>query len=144
MPAGLGTILFGEGGRALTVTLLDVVKSVVESTVLYVDLGAGVPRIRFTVAFFEASLLEVATISVVEAVVLVNANVLFNSHASTWGFTVSIFFSDADVFTRVAVVSTGRVGLRLSVSAFPSSVLDCYTFFALDLSGLGRCLLVFV
>ena len=88
----------------------------------------------------------VATISV--AVVLVHADVLLDSYAAAFGLaTVAVFFGDADVLTRVAlgvVVSTGRESLRLLVSAFPSSVLDCDAFFALDLSGLGRCLLVFV
>ena len=90
---------------------------------------------------------DAGVVAISVAVVLVHADVLLDSYAAALGLsTVAVFFGDANVLTRVAgvVVSTGRDGLRLLVSAFPSSVLDCDAFFALDLSGLGRCLLVFV
>lgn len=76
---------------------------------------------------------SVAAISAV-AVVLVDANVLFSSHAAG---AAALFFTDADIFACVTVVSTRR-------ALGPSSVLDRYALVCLDLSGLCSCLLVLV
>ena len=76
--------------------------------------------------------------AVVVTVFLVHADFLFSPHATLW--TAAVFFGDADVLTRVAVVLTGSSFLRSL--AFPSSVLDSYLLLSLDLDGL--LLLVFV
>lgn len=50
--------------------------------------------------------LDACVTSVRVAVVLVDADFLFSSYV-TWALAL-FFFGDADVLTRVAVVSTGR------------------------------------
>lgn len=84
---------------------------------------------------------SVAAIGV--AVVCGNADVLLSPHAP---WTVAVALADADVFTRVAVVSTGRALLVSAIFAelFPSSALDGDTLVALDLGGLDGSLLVLV
>ena len=78
----------------------------------------------------ESSLASVA--AVVVAVLLVHADLLFSPDATLW--TAAVFFGDADVLARVAVVLTGSSLLRSL--AFPSSVLDSYFLLSLDLEGL--------
>lgn len=81
----------------------------------------------------------VATVCV--AVVLGDADVLLSSH-TVWAVAAALSISDADVFTRVAVVTTGRAGLvGESISlTFPSSALDRDTLVSLDFGGVGSLL----
>jgi len=65
----------------------------------------------------------------VAAIVLVHADLLFPPHTSR---TKAVFFGDADVLTRVAVVSTGWRGSQVgSVHTIPSSALDSRSLFSL-------------
>ena len=75
----------------------------------------------------------VATVGV--AVLFGDAYVLLSAYTA-WA-TITLFFSDADVFARVAVVSTGRALLGVSITlTFPSSAFNRNSFVSLDLGGL--------
>ena len=71
------------------------------------------------------------------AVVLSNADVLFSPPA-TRAAALSVFFSDADIFAGVAVVTAG---LLVSItSIFPFSALNRDSLVSLDFGGLGSLL----
>jgi hypothetical protein len=82
---------------------------------------------------------SVATVGV--AVLLSDADVLLATHTASW--SAAVFFSDADVLACVAVVTTGRALLGVSITlTFPSSALDSYTLVSLDFGGVGSLLVV--
>ena len=121
-------------GRDLLVSLDVNVNTAVETLVVEAVLGAGVEAVL--TAFFEAVLA-----AGVAAVVLKDADFLFSADASG---TATVVFSggDADVLADALLVTgrAGLLGLRLLL-LFPSSALDRYLLFSLDLLGL---LVVFV
>lgn len=94
---------------------------------LDVDVDAGV---NAGVEAVVAAVLE----AVLAAVVLVHADVLFSAHA---GGAAAVVLGDADVFAEAFFV-TGRAGWLLGwlLLTFPSSALDLYVLFSLDLFGL--------
>lgn len=83
------------------------------------------------VAVLEA-VLETVLAAEVATVVLVDADVFLSAHA---GGTATVVLCDADVLTKLV---TGRAGLLLGwlLLTFPSSALDLYVLFSLDLFGL--------
>lgn len=65
----------------------------------------------------------------------VNVNVLVSPSAAG-SAAVTVFFSNADVFACIAVVTTGRVLLIISIAlTFPSSALDLDSLVSLDFGG---------
>ena len=83
------------------------------------------------VAVLEA-VLETVLAAEVATVVLVDADVFLSAHT---GGTAAVVLCDADVLTELV---TGRAGLLLGwlLLTFPSSALDLYVLFSLDLFGL--------
>ena len=76
--------------------------------------------------------------SVDVAVVLSDADLFFAPHTIR---PAAVFFGDADILACVAVVSTGRALLGVSITlTFPSSACDFDTFFSLDFDFLGTLL----
>ena len=123
-------------GRDLLVSLDVNVNTAVETLVVEAVLGAGVEAVL--TAFFEA-----VFAAGVATVVLKDADFLFSADASgTLALTVVFSGGDADVLADALLVTgrAGLLGLRLLL-LFPSSALDRYLLFSLDLLGL---LVVFV
>ena len=123
-------------GRDLLVSLDVNVNTAVETLVVEAVLGAGVEAVL-------TAFLEAVFAAGVATVVLKDADFLFSADASgTLALTVVFSGGDADVLADALLVTgrAGLLGLRLLL-LFPSSALDRYLLFSLDLLGL---LVVFV
>lgn len=123
-------------GRDLLVSLNVNVNTAVETLVVEAVLGAGVEAVL-------TAFLEAVFAAGVATVVLKDADFLFSADASgTLALTVVFSGGDADVLADALLVTgrAGLLGLRLLL-LFPSSALDRYLLFSLDLLGL---LVVFV
>jgi hypothetical protein len=111
-------------------TLLLVVEALVVETLV---LGARVEAVL--AAFFKAILTAFFEAVLAAVVGLVDADILFLGEAS-WAAAVVFSGGDADVLVDVLLV-TGRAGLLgwWWLLTFPSSALDRYLLFSLDLYG---------